>query len=199
MRKFLSLVLALTLFCTFCLMSSADAASAVSSVNCQCNKPKGEGHVDFYVKATSTTCKLKFTCKKGALDWAGYGTETGTEKAVYGAYEIKVWKYNRSTGKTVGDTIYDKDCYNKASYIASFSATKGNYYKVRVYFWRATTTASSYYDKGIVGIHNITSLSGLRPNSQGDACWVNSSTCNAYMPGITAKNDSGCTLYKDKP
>ena len=199
MRKFLSLVLALAIFCTFGLMTSAGAASAVSSVNCQYNNSRGGGSVDFYVKATSTTCKLKFTCTKGALDWAGYGMATGTEKAVYGAYEIKIWKYNASTGKTVGDPVYDKDCYNKASYTASFSATKGSYYKVRVYFWRATTTATSYYNKGIVGIHDYTSLSSLRPNGCGDACWVNSSTCNAYMPGITAKNGSGCTLYKTKP
>lgn len=165
--------------------TAAFAASSVSSVDCQ---PKtsvyGGKSVYFYVKASSTTCKLNFTCGKGTLDWVGEGFGA---KKVYGSYEVKIYKWDTQKGAITGSCLFDKDIYNKSSYTASFNAQKGCYYRVQVYFWNAKTTATSYKNKLV--IIDTTSLS---VGCLGDPNWTS-------FPTIKATNNSGCTLYKTNP
>ncbi len=177
----------------FSLTLNVFAASPVSSVNCQNKSSKyGGNSTFFYVKANSTTCKIKFTCGKGELDWAG---ENLLENAsVRGAYQVKIYKWDNKKGTTVGSCVFDKDIYNKSSYTASFKATKGAYYRVQVYFWVAKTTATSYWNKGIITnpYPRTLSLSGVRVATYGTPNWVK-------YPTIKATNNSGCTLYASKP
>lgn len=184
-------VIAIVLSC-FSFAMSASATSAVSSVNCQNKSSKyGGNSTFFYVKANSTTCKIKFTCGKGKLDWAG---ENLLENAsVYGAYQVKIYKWDAKKGSTVGSCVFDKDIYNKSSYTASFKAEKGAYYRVQVYFWVCKTTANSYWNKGIIkNPYILTTLRGVYVGYYGTPNWV------AY-PSIKATNSSGCTLYASKP
>lgn len=71
-RRIISLFLLLALLTS--IISTCFAASSVGSVACQYKstdaKTKG-GKVTFFVKAKGSTCKLKFTCTKGKLDWDG--------------------------------------------------------------------------------------------------------------------------------
>ena len=149
-KKILAIISVIAIvFSCFSFALTASAATAVSSVNCQ-NKSSvyGGKSVYFYVKANSATCKIKFTCGKGELDWAG---ENLLENAsVRGAYQVKIYKWDAKKGSTVGSCVFDKDIYNKSSYTASFKAQKGAYYRVQVYFWNATTTAKSYWNKDII-------------------------------------------------
>ncbi len=96
------------------LFSLSISAFAVDQVNCQATASVfGGKSVYFYFKANSTSCKLKFSCGKGVLDWAGEGLMPTAN--VRGAYEIKVYKWNKSTGKITGACILDKDIYNKST------------------------------------------------------------------------------------
>lgn len=184
-------VIAIVLSC-FSFVITASAASAVSSVNCQNKSSKyGGNSTFFYVKASKTTCKIKFTCGKGELDWAG---ENLLENAsVYGAYQVKIYKWDTKKGATVGSCVFDKDIYNKSSYTASFKAEKGAYYRVQVYFWACKTTANSYWNKGIIkNPYILTTLRGVYVGYYGTPNWVK-------FPTIKAANSSGCTLYDSKP
>ena len=192
-KKILAIISVIAIvFSCFSFALTASAATAVSSVNCQ---PKssvyGGKSVYFYVKANSTTCKIKFTCGKGELDWAG---ENLLENAsIRGAYQVKIYKWNTKTGSTTGSCVLDKDIYNKSSYTASFKATKGAYYRVQVYFWNATTTAKSYWNKGLIdNPYYFTTLKGVYVGYYGTPNWVK-------YPSIKATNSSGCTLYASKP
>lgn len=136
------------------------------------------------MKADSTTCKIKFTCGKGELDWAG---ENLLENAsIRGAYQVKIYKWDAKNGKTVGSCVYDEDIYNKSTFTASFKATKGAYYRVQVYFWAAKTTATSYWNKKIITnpYPIYLSLSGVRVGTYGTPNWVK-------FPTIKAANNSG--------
>ena len=191
-KKLLAIVLAITvIFSSFALVASA--ASPVSSVNCQ-NKSNKYGGTSsfFYVKANSTTCKIKFTCGNGKLNWSG--EDLMGPASVRGAYQVKIYKWDTKTGKTVGSCVFDKDIYNKSSYTASFKATKGAYYRVQVYFWNATTTAKSYWNKNIIYNTHIflLSTSGVKVATYGPVYW-------SQYPTIKATNNSGCTLYASKP
>lgn len=191
-KKLLAIVLAITvIFSSFALVASA--ASPVSSVNCQ-NKSNEYGGTSsfFYVKANSTTCKIKFTCGNGKLNWSG--EDLMGPASVRGAYQVKIYKWDTKTGKTVGSCVFDKDIYNKSSYTASFKATKGAYYRVQVYFWNATTTAKSYWNKNIISNTHIflLSTSGVKVATYGPVYW-------SQYPTIKATNNSGCTLYASKP
>ena len=157
---------------------------AVSSVNCQPTNKYGGASKYFYVKASGSTSKLKFTCGTGNLDYGGVGTAIG----VRGAYEIKIYKWDKGAGKITGSCIYDKDIYNKSSVTISFSSTKNCYYRVQVYFWNATTTATSYFKNRVI-----------RSQYRGDAVGVIRTPCWDKLPTITAANASGCTLYTSKP
>lgn len=194
-KKFIAIISILAIiFSCFSFTLTASAASAVSSVNCQNTSSRYGGTSKyFYVKANSTTCKLKFTCGNGVLDWAGGDVyETANVK---GAYQVKIYKWNPSTGKTVGSIVYDKDIYNKSSFTASFKATKGDYYRVQVYFWVAKTTATSYWNKGIIynsARNTLLSTRVVNVGFYGTPHWDT-------LPTIKAANSSGCTLYASKP
>lgn len=193
-KKFIAIIsmLAIIISC-FSFTLNASAATAVSSVNCQNTSNKyGGKSVYFYVKANSSTCKIKFSCGKGELDWAGGNIYNFA--SVRGAYQVKIYKWDPQKNSTVGSIVYDKDIYNKSSYTASFKATKGAYYRVQVYFWVAETTAKSYWNKGIIEntVPVIISTSGIRVGTYGTPNWVK-------FPTIKATNSSGCILYASKP
>lgn len=189
--KALSLMIALiTVFSCFSL--NVFAATAVSSVNCQPidNKYGGQSKY-FYVKASNTTCKIKFTCGKGQLDL--YGGNVMPTYNVYGSYEIKIYKWDKNKGSITGSCLLDKDIYNKSSATLSFKAQKGSYYRIQVYFWNATTTATSYWNKNQVThrpTHTSADFVGVAYYD-----WSNWEK----FPSIKAANDSGCTLYSTKP
>lgn len=184
------LFIAITIFS--CFSVNAFAASSVSSVNCQPTASSYGGQSKyFYVKATGTTCKLKFTCGKGVLDWAGGGVMPTYD--VYGTYEIKVYKWDRNNGKITGSCLLDKDIYNTSSSTLSFKAEKNCYYRVQVYFWVATTTAKSYWNKGVIhGTCTFTTVDRVTPAFYGDSRWEK-------FPTLKATNSSCCTLYSAKP
>lgn len=193
-KKFIAIISVFAIiFSCFGFAVKASAATAVSSVNCQNTSNRyGGTSVYFYVKADSTTCNIKFTCGKGELDWLGeqvYDTAT-----VRGAYQVKVYKWDSKKGTTVGSIVYDEDIYNKSSFTASFKATKGAYYRVQVYFWVAKTTATSYWNKGIIynELPKWFSTSGLKVAEWGTPSWTE-------FPTIKAAKQSGCTLYSSKP
>ncbi len=193
-KKFIAIIsmLAIIISC-FSFTLNASAATAVSSVNCQNTSNKyGGKSVYFYVKANSSTCKIKFSCGKGELDWGG--GDIGAKDSVRGAYQVKIIKWDPQKNCTVGSLVYDEDIYNKSSFTASFKATKGAYYRVQVYFWVAETTAKSYWNKGIISNNEPFFLStrGIRVGSLGTPSWVK-------FPTIKAANNSGCTLYASKP
>lgn len=192
-KKILAIISVIAIvFSCFSFALTASAATAVSSVNCQ-NKSSvyGGKSVYFYVKANSATYKIKFTCGKGELNYSG--EDVMKPAPVYGAYQVKIYKWNTKTNKTVGSCVFDKDIYNKSSYIASFKAQKGAYYRVQVYFWNATTTAKSYWNKDIINNpYYFTTLKGVYVGYYGTPNWVK-------YPTIKATNSSGCTLYASKP
>lgn len=177
-----------------CFSANAFAASSVSSVNCQPTASIYGGQSKFfYVKATGTTCKLKFTCGKGVLDWAGGGVMP-TSKA-YGTYEVKVYKWDRNKGAITGSCLLDKDIYNSSSSTLSFKAQKNCYYRVQVYFWVANTTAKSYWNKRIIRNDFEGTLLTPRvvtPTFYDDSSWEK-------FPTIKATNGGCCTLYSSKP
>ena len=192
-KKILAIISVIAIvFSCFSFALTASAATAVSSVNCQNKSSKfGGNSTFFYVKASKTTCKIKFTCGKGELNYSG--EEIMKPAPVYGAYQVKIYKWNTKTNKTVGSCIFDKDIYNKSSYIASFKAEKGAYYRVQVYFWVAKTTATSYNNKGVLAkTLYLNSLDGVRIGTYGLPYW-------SKLPTIKATNSSGCTLYASKP
>ena len=170
-------------------------ASAATTVNCQNTSSMYGGKSKyFYVKANSTTCKIKFTCGKGELDWAGANGVYETAD-VRGAYQVKIYKWDPEKGTTVGSIVYDEDIYNKSTFTASFKATKGAYYRVQVYFWLAKTTATSYWNKGIIynsARNTLLSTRAVKVGYYGPPNWI-------HLPTIKAANSSGCTLYASKP
>ena len=107
---------------------------------------------------------------KGYLDPNGWGKTV----IVYGSYEIKVRDSN-------GKVIYDEDAYCTSSKTIKFKVTKNQTYTVQVYFWNATTTAKSYYNKG-----KMTWKSGSLSQINGSRWWV--------LPSITAVSSTNGTF-----
>lgn len=194
-KKFIAIISILAIiFSCFSFSLTASAATAVSSVNCQNTSSRYGGNSKyFYIKANSTTCKIKFTCGKGVLDWAGGDIFETAD--VRGAYQVKIYKWDPQKGTTVGSIVFDKDIYNKSTFTATFKATKGAYYRVQVYFWVAKTTATSYWNKDVIyNSQSVTLLSTKVVNVgfYGTPHWDK-------IPTIKATNGSGCTLYASKP
>ena len=181
---------------------SASAATAVKSVDCQNrSNPQGKTSVYFYVKANGSKCKIKFTCGEGRLDWVGDGGITFFDPPkIKGAYEVKIYKWDKSKNAITGSCLFDKDVYNTSSYTASFSAKKGCYYRVQVYFWKAATTAQSYWNHGY--IYNPYPYPYYTISGKGDkgvtVCFAGDPSLLEF-PTITAKNGGNCTLYATKP
>ena len=172
---FLLLVLLVSMVGTCC------AESAVSSVDCQYkgNKYQG-GKITFYVKAQDTaTCKLKFTCGKGWLDWDGGNSFYSKQ---YGSYEVKI------TDLTTRNIVKDQDIYHRSGMTISFSATKNRIYQVEVWNWNPRTIALSYFNHGY--FENV--AIGAAVGKNGNPSWYK-------YPSIKAANQSNCTMYKNKP
>ena len=173
---------------------TAFAAKSVSSVSCQPNDSNGGKSSFFYIKANGTSCKLKFILTQGFLN---FGNIFG--RNVYGTYQIKIQKWDASKKCATGSLVLDQDIYKSAPIpnitttftTKTFKTTRGSYYRVQVYFWRATTTADSYYRNYGYGGTNAY-FTPDKPNTDEAAYW-------ATMPAIKAQNASNCTLYASCP
>ena len=197
MNKHISRLIALIL-CIISLTTifvlPASAASSVSSVNCQYSSKSGGGSGYFYVKTGSTTKsrQVKLTMGTGtiyAIDW-----NAGTMKtaSVYGSYEIKVF-YKNSAGKWVLEQDYD--VYNQSS--ATITCNKKNTtYKIQVYFWRASTTFNSYWNKNIT---TKTLSQKFQKRFPGSSASAYSEIQWTVLPSCTAKPSTGCTIYATCP
>ncbi|MDO4544392.1 MAG: hypothetical protein Q4C01_07565 [Clostridia bacterium] len=186
LMKLLAFVFAVLFFVTA--LPTSTLAAQVSSYNCQYTGSKyGGGSKYFYVKANSKTCKLTFSCTKGVLDWDGIDVIKLPNAKVYGTYEIKIYKWDAKNNKITGKSLLPEhtDIWNTKSKTITFKAEKGCYYRVQVYFWRAKTTAESYWLRAV-----YVPLDGAAPGPT--PYWVT-------LPKITAKNKANCTLYNSMP
>ncbi len=176
-KRIISLFLMLAILTS--VIGTCFAASSVSFVDCQYKGSRTQGgKITFYVRANGSTCKLKFTCGKGKLDWDGGKSFYSSQ---YGSYEVKV--YNPG-----GQEIADKDIYHRSGYTLSFSASKDKVYKIEVWNWNPRTIALSYFNHGYFENVGINASVG----KHGDPNWY-------AFPSIKATNQSNCTLYLTKP
>jgi len=172
---------------------SANAASSVSSVNCQYNSRSGGGSQFFYVKTGSTSNSRKITLTMGTGTISGVNFDNGKlgSAAVYGAYEIKVFYKNDKGGWTLEQ---DYDVYNKSN--ATITCNKKNtVYKIQVYFWRVSTTFASYWRNNIKTQTLCKRFQARFPGASNNWEQITWST----LPTCKATPKKGCTIYTSCP
>lgn len=152
MKKYLIKVLSLLLV-SVCIISLyapvAQAASTFTSKSFTGSSRGGTSHY-IYVKTdnTNSSKSVKLTCNKGTLKTTSSTDLLGSLAKSFdirAAYEIKIYYWDGNSWEK--ETSYD--VYNASSKPITLKC-KNTYYKIQVYQWRASTTLTSYYNKGKV-------------------------------------------------
>ena len=185
MKKNFIRIMSMLLMC-LCLFSFFTPVTyAASSISFTGHKTGGKSQY-FYVKTddTSKSKSVKLTLTKGTLrtcpEKDAMAPSFSKTKSLYAAYEIKIFYYNEKTKTWIKEDSYD--VYNKSSKTVTFQKSN-TYYKVQIYQWQASTTLTSYKNKGVWSYST-----------------VSTQVSNPYwstLPKIKVSNASKCAIYNN--
>lgn len=152
MKKYLIKALALLLVCVCFISFSAPVVQAASTTSSLKFTGSSRGGTSKYIyvktKNTSLSKSVKLTFEKGTIKTtsdSGLMGSTAKSFKKYAAYEIKIYYWDGNSWEK--ENSYD--VYNKSSNTVSLKKAN-TYYKIQVYQWRASTTLTSYKNKGVV-------------------------------------------------
>ena len=181
--RLLSLLLVFVCFIGIC-STAVNAASTTSSKSFTGSEYGGTSKY-IYVKTKDTVFKksIKLTLSKGVLRTASDNYSLLNQYAddfkVPAAYEIKIYFWNGSNW--MQESSYD--VYNKTTNTVPLIRAN-TYYKIQVYQWRASTTLTSYINKGVV--------TPSRNAIIGDANW-------SSLPKFKAGSATRAKIYTSNP
>jgi hypothetical protein len=172
--------------CIISMLAPVSYAATKSSITFTGSKYGGNSKY-FYVKTndTSSSKSVKLTLTKGTMTTSdttdSLMKNLVKSKDLYAAYEIKIAYWDSKSKTWKQETSYD--VYNSSSKTVTLKKSN-TYYRIQVYQWKASTTLTSYKNKGVWNYNS---------NVYVDSPYW------SKLPKIKVSSATRCTIYDSNP